>query len=101
MLYSSLIVLLFISAISCSTNDTSKVNVCQLHDTWVLESINDEKFVVDEQTEKHPVIEIYVKEGRVHGNASCNTINGTVIIDENKISFSQIITTEMACPRNL
>ena len=47
------------------------------------------------------MLEIYVEEKRVHGNTSCNTINGKVNIDENKISFLEIITTEMACPGNL
>jgi heat shock protein HslJ len=41
------------------------------------------------------------KEKRVHGNAGCNTINGKVEVDGSNITFSEIITTEMACPGNL
>ena len=96
--FSILIVLLILTLISCSTNNISTANVYQLHDIWALESINGEPFVMDEQTGNHPLIEIYLKEERVHGNAGCNTINGKVKVDENKISFSQIISTEMACP---
>jgi len=85
---------------SCSTKEAgSDVNV-RLHDIWALESINGEEFVKDDQTNNHPVIEIYLEEERVHGNAGCNTINGKVKIDGSNITFSEIITTEMACPGN-
>jgi heat shock protein HslJ len=97
----SIIIVLIISTICCSTNDIGNANIYRLHDIWALESINGEKFVRDEQSGKHPVLEIYVKDERVHGNAGCNTINGKVKIDGNKISFSQIIMTEMACPGDL
>jgi heat shock protein HslJ len=72
-----------------------------LHDIWALESIEGEKIIIDETVKNLPVLEIYIKEERVHGNTSCNTINGKVNIDGNKISFLEIITTEMACPGNL
>ena len=58
-------------------------------------------FERDETNKGHPVIEIYVKEKRVHGNTGCNTINGKVEVDGNKIAFSNIITTEMACPGDI
>ena len=72
-----------------------------LHDIWALESIEGEKIIIDETVKNLPVLEIYIKEERVHGNTSCNTINGKVNIDGNKISFLEIITTEMACPANV
>jgi heat shock protein HslJ len=72
-----------------------------LHDIWALESIEGEKIIIDETVKNLPVLEIYIKEERVHGNTSCNTINGKVTIDGNKISFLEIITTEMACPGNV
>jgi len=73
----------------------------RLHDIWALESIEGEKVTIDETIKNLPMLEIYVEEKRVHGNTSCNTINGKVNIDGNKISFLEIITTEMACPGNL
>ena len=73
----------------------------RLHDIWALESIEGEKVTIDETIKNLPMLEIYVEEERVHGNTSCNTIHGTVNIDGNKISFLEIITTEMACPGNL
>jgi heat shock protein HslJ len=94
-------IVLIISTICCSTNDIGDVSIYWLHDIWALESLDGEKFVKSEQPGKHPVLEFYVEEKRVHGNAGCNTINGEIIIDGNKISFSKFIMTEMACPGDL
>lgn len=72
-----------------------------LHDIWALESIEGEKFVIDETVKNLPVLEIYLKEERVHGNTSCNTIDGKIKVDESEIKFYDLITTEMACPGNI
>ena len=93
--------LIILTVISCSTNKSGKADVNQLHDIWVLESINGESFLMNEKTRNHPTIEIYLKDEKVHGNTGCNTINGKLKVNGNKISFSQIITTEMACPGDL
>ncbi len=98
-LITCLVIIFAALVIGCSTKETG-VNV-RLHDIWALESINGEKFIKDNQTNNHPLIEIYLKEERLHGNAGCNTINGTVKVDENNISFSNIISTEMACPGDI
>ena len=86
---------------NCSTKETGKDVDVRLHDIWALESINGKEFVKDEQSRNHPLIEIYLEEERVHGNAGCNTINGKVAVDGSNITFSEIITTEMACPGDL
>lgn len=97
-----LILLALITIIySCSTKEVEGFNVNRLHDIWALESIEDKKIIIDESVKNLPVLEIYVKEERVHGNTSCNTINGKVEIKSNQITFSDIITTEMACPGDL
>lgn len=98
-------ILIFLALITiiygCSTKETEGFNINLLHDIWALESIEGEKIIVDETIKNLPMIEIYVKEERVHGNTSCNTINGKVEIDKNQITFSDIITTEMACPGDI
>ncbi len=39
-------------------------------------------------------------DGRVTGSDGCNTLNGRVQLDEgNRIQFSQLSTTRMACPQ--
>lgn len=73
----------------------------RLHDIWALESIDGEKVVIDESIKNLPKIEIYVEEERVYGNTSCNSFNGKAEMDENHISFSKIIATEIACPNDL
>ena len=72
-----------------------------LHDIWALESIEGEKIIIDETVKNLPVLEIYIKEERVHGNTSCNTINGKIKVDESEIKFYDMVTTEMVCPGNL
>jgi heat shock protein HslJ len=95
------IVIIFVAlVISCSTKEAGNEVDLRLHDIWVLEFINGEEIIKGEQ-DNNPIIEIYLEEGRVHGNAGCNTINATVIVNENKIAFSEIITTEMACPGDI
>ena len=95
-IFFSLVIILW----GCSTKEAgSDVNV-RLHDIWALEFINSAEFVKGELS-NHPVIEIYLEEERIHGNAGCNTINGKVEVEGSNISFSEIITTEMACPGNL
>ena len=101
MRYYKVIILLSFIVIGCSTQDLSRADSYRLHDIWALESIEGEKFTKDGQSAKHPVLEIYVEEERVHGNSDCNTINGKVIIAGNNISLDKIIMTEMACPGDL
>jgi heat shock protein HslJ len=86
---------------SCSSKETEKIDVMRLHDIWALISIKGEKIELHQDLKNLPMIEIYVKDERVYGNTSCNSFNGKVYIDGNKISFFNIITTEMACPGNL
>jgi len=97
-----LILLALITIIyGCSTKEVEGFNMNRLHDIWALESIEGKKIIIDENIKNLPVLEIYVKEERIHGNTSCNTINGKVEIENNQITFSDIITTEMACPGDL
>lgn len=86
---------------NCSSKETEKIDVMRLHDIWALESINGEKIELNENIKNLPMIEIYVEDERVYGNTSCNSFNGKVNIEGNKISFSNIIATEMACPGNV
>jgi heat shock protein HslJ len=96
-----LFLMIALLSFTCSTKETEKIDVMRLHDIWALESIEGKKIIIDETVRNLPVLEIYVEDKRVHGNTGCNVLNGTVEIDEDKISFSKMITTEMACPGNL
>lgn len=96
-----LFLMIALLSFTCSTKETEKIDVMRLHDIWALESIKGDRVIIDENIKSLPMIEIYVKEKRVHGNTSCNTIDGKVEIDNNHIIFFEIITTEMACPGDL
>jgi heat shock protein HslJ len=91
----------FTLLLNCSSKETEKIDMIRLHDIWALESIEGEKIYLDETVKNLPKIEIYVEEERVYGNTGCNSFNAKTDIDENKITFSNIIATEMACPGNL
>ncbi|MCW8810075.1 MAG: META domain-containing protein [Ignavibacteriaceae bacterium] len=94
-------ILIALIIISCSSKEAEKSQVNLLHDIWALASINSEKVVIDETVKNLPKLEIYVEDEMVRGNTGCNTINGKVEIDKNKISFYDITATEMVCPGDL
>lgn len=93
--------ILAISLNNCSTKESVQNDIYRLHDIWALESIEGEKIIIDETIKNLPALEIYVENERVHGNTSCNSLNSKVEIEKNRITFSDVITTEMACPGNL
>lgn len=94
-------ILIALSIIGCSSEETEKSQLYLLHDIWALSSINGEKVVIDETIKNLPRLEIFVKDEIVRGNTGCNTINGKIDIDANKISFYDVSTTEMACPGDI
>ena len=64
---------------------------------WQVVAVNGDRMAVND--EMRMVID--VAEGRVHGNAGCNMINGTVIVDSEQtssIQFCSLIATRMSCP---
>ena len=80
---------------SCSAgNDSTDVRI---HDIWALESIQGVKYSRAEGQELHPTIEIYPEEERFSGNTGCNNMNGSMNVEGDKISFSDITQTKMFC----
>ena len=100
-LFTTVLIISVFLMLGCSSKETEKIDVMRLHDIWALESIDGEKIELNENIKNLPMIEIYVEDERVYGNTSCNSFNGKVTIKGNKISFSNIIATEMACPGNV
>lgn len=67
-----------------------------LNGTWAVRKIGDKQI-----NDPDMKMVIDVDEGKLHGNTGCNIMNGVLSIDmdqPNSISFSNIITTRMACP---
>src|SRR3989304_258588 len=95
---------LFITIVSllipgCSSSNEA-INVL-INDIWALESIDGETYKRELNSEEHPIIEIHLKEQKLIGNTGCNRINGTVIVEGSRITFSDIVTTKMFCPGSI
>ena len=71
-----------------------------INDIWVLEFIKGVDYN-PKSSQERPMIEIHLKDKRVSGNTGCNNMNGTVVVEENQIEFSDIITTKMFCAESI
>lgn len=91
----TLSIVTFVLSIGCSSNKESTNTL--LHDIWVVESINGAAYSRAEGQDLHPTIEIYLAEKRFLGNTGCNNMNGSMNVEGDKISFTDITTTKMFC----
>lgn len=74
------------------------VTIDDLAGRWRIASVG---VVVIGKMDREPELTFNLEEKRVHGNAGCNTINGSFSQEEGKpasLRFSQMISTMMACP---
>ncbi|MBD8488754.1 copper resistance protein NlpE N-terminal domain-containing protein [Echinicola sp. CAU 1574] len=67
----------------------------RLNDIWVLESINGEVFMKEG---KSPNLEFNLMENRFYGFGGCNRINGNITLENQKVTFGKVVSTQMACP---
>ena len=79
-----------------SGNDNCRLPGANLTNTrWQLSALGDE--IVDANSEQQPYLTLD-SDGKVHGNAGCNGLNGNYQHDDNSLSFGPIATTRKACP---
>lgn len=97
--------LLIMTLMSCKSVDQStlKNDINQtdgLLDTdWVLTELKGHKIATSDASSQNIHFTLHTDEQRVSGNAGCNSIMGTYTLEpNNKISFSAMATTRMACP---
>jgi heat shock protein HslJ len=66
---------------------------------WKLVEINGKPVVWDEPATREAFIILKDEDNRVNGNGGCNTLSGSYEIDRtvNRIKFSQMASTMMAC----
>lgn len=78
--------------------DSSAPATSALLDTyWKLTKLNDADVIVsDKDKQREPHI-IFNAENRIAGSDGCNRMMGTYTLDGEKLTFSQIATTMMAC----
>ncbi|WP_289662004.1 META domain-containing protein [Flavobacterium panacagri] len=95
-------ILVFLSSIllSCNTAKSKKSdNVSKLDGTWELNYITGPRITFDGLfPNKKPTIVFNTKENQVSGNNSCNNYTGKLVVDGNKIDFTQpMAVTKMMC----
>lgn len=93
----SFLLLLCMTLVGVGGCNSSK-NMAKLNDVkWVLETLNGEKVKLTD-----PNNEMFIRfdeaEKRVNGRAACNRFFGNYEMDGNKLKFSPMGATRMACP---
>lgn len=93
-----ILVFLGVVLISCKCKKAD-ATVSKLDGTWELNYISGPRIAFDGlYPNKKPTIVFDSKESRVSGNSSCNSYNGKLSVDGNKIDFTQpMMMTKMAC----
>jgi heat shock protein HslJ len=97
----NILTFVFISALlfSCNASKDKKTDVAAIDGTWELNYITGPRIAFDGlYPNKKPTIHFNTKENQVSGNSSCNSYTGKLIIDGNKIDFTQpMVMTKMMC----
>lgn len=101
--YFKIISLFFLSILLFSCNATKKGKAEETSEItekyWKLIEINGQKVTSENFASKEPHLILKKEENRVNGNGGCNSFFGTYELqaDANRISFSKIGSTRMAC----
>ncbi len=100
----SLLIILILGSMSCKSTKTTASEKKGMNQPvltekhWKLVELNG---LLVRETSREPFIVFENEETRFHGNTSCNNFFGTFELHEkNKIKFSQIGMTKMACIGN-
>jgi heat shock protein HslJ len=92
-------ILIFFSAIFISCKCKKTDSVSKLEGNWELNYISGPRIAFDGlYPAKKPTINFDLKENHISGNSSCNSFNGKLVLDGNKIDFTQpMAMTKMMC----
>ena len=96
-----IILFAIVALLATSCSSSNKAVDPLINDIWILEFIKGVDFNPKTQTDNRPTIEIHLKDNKVVGNTGCNNMNGTVTIDEDQITFSDIVTTKKFCVESI
>lgn len=97
------IFILFVVAVfvtSCNVAKSQKeADASQLQGSWELNYISGPRIAFDGlYPDRKPVINFDVAENKVSGNNSCNSFSGKLVVEANKIDFTQpMMMTKMMC----
>ena len=67
-----------------------------LHNKWLLEKIGNTAINPAEYNQV-PVFELDLTKNQITGNDGCNSLNGKIEVQRNRIKFHAIVRTEMGC----
>ncbi|MBI5662262.1 MAG: META domain-containing protein [Ignavibacterium album] len=70
----------------------------RLNDIWVMEEMTGVELKKENLMQGLPMFEFHLAEKRFNGHAGCNQIFGEIVLCGDKITFSNIASTKMACP---
>lgn len=70
----------------------------RLNANWVLQRLQGKEVEAAQFVKGLPTLAFQLIQGKVHGNAGCNRLNGTIEVKGDHITFSRLATTRMACP---
>jgi heat shock protein HslJ len=97
----NIIMFAVITILSVSCSSSNKTVDPLIDDIWMLEFLKDANYNPQTETDQRPSIEIHLKDNKVTGNTGCNTMNGNVTIEEDQITFADIVTTKKFCSRGI
>ena len=95
----NIFILFFLSTILISCKCKKVDSVSNLEGNWELNYISGPRIAFDGlYPTKKPTINFDLKENHISGNSSCNSFNGKLVLDGNKIDFTQpMAMTKMMC----
>ena len=93
-------ILIFISSVLFSCKCKKTDSVAKLDGAWELNYITGPRIAFDGlYPNKKPTINFNSTENQVSGNNSCNSYTGKLVLNGNKIDFTQpMAVTKMMCP---
>jgi len=96
-----IILFAIISLLATSCSSSKKAVNPLINDIWVLEFLKGVDYNPQNETNERPTIEIHLKDNTVTGNTGCNNMNGNITVEEDQITFSDIITTKKFCSESI
>lgn len=73
-------------------------NAMQLHDIWALEAFKGKGIAQEHFLKGVPTLELFVLSQQFMGHSGCNEVSGRFELKSDKVRFTNIRSTKMACP---
>ena len=74
------------------------IGLYELNNSWTLQSIGSKQIDTTNKAVKIPTLELRLNEDRVMGVGGCNRYSGSFKLEQDKLTFGNLMSTKMACP---